>query len=205
MRYKLLAVSAVVAGAMLGCNENMVSNEPVVIKVPGMDTHGGMLGNTCSGCHGPQGNSFGPAIPSIAGISKDYFVEKMTAYKEGDAYASIMGNIAKGYSEKEIEAMSTYFNQQTYIPREQEHDASLAAKGKVLHEEHCQKCHENSPEDESGFLSGQWMLYLEYALNDYQSGKADAPKKMAKKLKTVTEEHGADGIKQLIHYYGSAK
>ena len=32
-----------------------------------------MLANNCVGCHGPDGNSLGPAIPSIAGVDKGSF------------------------------------------------------------------------------------------------------------------------------------
>lgn len=40
-----------------------------------------MLADTCVGCHGPDGSSLGPAIPSIAGMSPNYFVGAMLAYK----------------------------------------------------------------------------------------------------------------------------
>ena len=33
-----------------------------------------MLANTCAGCHGPKGNSHGPATPTISGISSEYFI-----------------------------------------------------------------------------------------------------------------------------------
>jgi len=169
---------------------------------------GEMLGNTCAGCHGPQGNSFGPAIPTIAGNAAVYLAERMKAYKNGDAPASIMGNIAKGYSDAEIDAMAEYFSKQKYRPMAQKHDANLAKAGKKLHKKYCEKCHSESgtlAEDESGMLSGQWMPYLEYSLADYHSGAAKPPKKMAKKLKKLHKKEGAAGIEKLIHYYGSAK
>jgi len=39
-----------------------------------------MLSDTCAGCHGTDGNSGGPATPTIAGISEEYFVEIMQGY-----------------------------------------------------------------------------------------------------------------------------
>jgi sulfide dehydrogenase cytochrome subunit len=39
-----------------------------------------MLANTCAGCHGPDGASGGPATPTIAGLSTEYFVEVMNGY-----------------------------------------------------------------------------------------------------------------------------
>ena len=167
-----------------------------------------MLANTCAGCHGPMGNSFGPAIPSIAGNGEVYFVEKMGAYKSGDAPSTIMGQIAKGYTDEEIKAMAGYFAKQKYRPMAQKHDASLASAGKKLHEKYCEKCHSEAgtlADDESGFLSGQWMPYLEYSLADYHSGKATMTKKMAKKVKKMYKKEGAAGFEKLINYYGSAK
>ena len=43
-----------------------------------------MLTNTCVACHGNQGNSTGPAIPNIAGLSPIYFMGAMLAYKYED-------------------------------------------------------------------------------------------------------------------------
>ncbi len=205
MRYKLLAVSAVVMTAMFGCTEETIKKDVVETVAPTHIASGEMLGNTCSGCHGPKGNSFGPGIPSIAGISEEFFIDRMGEYKDGSFPSTIMANIAKGYSEAEIEAMATFYAEQEYIPRVQKHDAKLAANGKKLHKKYCQKCHDNDPDDESGFLTGQWMAYLEYTLADYHSGSAKASKKMSKKLKALYKDHGATGITSLINYYGSAK
>ena len=62
-----------------------------------------MLADTCVGCHGPEGSSVGPAIPSIAGMSAEYFNTVMKEYKDGTRYGTIMNRIAKGYSDEEIE------------------------------------------------------------------------------------------------------
>ena len=61
-----------------------------------------MLANNCQGCHGTDGASVGPASPTIAGLSKDYFVEVMEGFASGDVKATIMDRIAKGYNKKEI-------------------------------------------------------------------------------------------------------
>jgi len=205
MRLKLLAISVVAMAAVVGCNEG-AKKPDTMAKAPAKVASGEMLGNTCSGCHGPKGNSFGPGIPSIAGMSKAYLEQKMTTYKAGDPSATIMTNIAKGYNKAEIAAMSDFYSKQTFMPRAQKHDAKLAATGKKLHDKYCAKCHSNNdPDDDAGFLNGQWMPYLHYTLNDYHSGAAKAPKGMAKKLKALHKDHGDKGIMSLLHYYGSAK
>ncbi|NPA72128.1 MAG: c-type cytochrome [Gammaproteobacteria bacterium] len=171
----------------------------------GMD-RGEMLGNTCAGCHGPGGVSHGPATPSIAGMSKDYFVESMDAYAMGDRPSTIMMRIAKGYTEEDIAAMSEYFSKQKFSSASQPSDSAAAKKGAKLHKKYCEKCHSEEgslADDDAGILAGQWKPYLQYNLHDFTSGTREAPKKMAKKLKKLHDKHGQAGIDQLIEFYSS--
>lgn len=72
------------------------------------DTHTRTIAATCMSCHGPNGKSLG-AIPSIAGLNKDYFVKAMKDFKSGARPASIMKRHAAGYTEAEYEALAAYF------------------------------------------------------------------------------------------------
>ena len=169
-----------------------------------------MLSNTCAGCHGTNGASSGPASPTIAGISKAYFVEVMKGFKgEGEELvpSTIMGRIVKGYTDAEIEAMAGYFAAKPFVAGSQKFDATLASKGAKLHDKYCEKCHAEggtSAEDDSGILSGQWAPYLSWSMADFQDGKRHAPKKMAKKVDELMSKEGAEGMKALINYYASA-
>jgi cytochrome subunit of sulfide dehydrogenase len=168
-----------------------------------------MLGNTCSGCHGPNGSSQGPATPNLAGISEAYMIDTMKGYKEGDRFSTIMGRIAKGYTDEEIELMAKHFAGLKLNPIAQKHDAGLAKKGKKLHEKYCEKCHEDggsSQEDDSGILASQMTPYLRNTFADYKNG--DRPiteKKMKKKMKQLQDKEGDAGVEALINYYASQK
>ena len=167
-----------------------------------------MLANTCAGCHGPEGASSGPSIPTLGGMSDIYFIEVMEGYKSGDVPSTIMGRLAKGYSSKEIEQMAGYFSKQPYVPATQKSDAALASKGAKLHDKFCEKCHSEGgtvADDESGFLKGQWKAYLSAQLMDFKSKDREATKKMRKKLDALHKKHGDAGIKALIEYYSSSK
>lgn len=167
-----------------------------------------MLSDTCSGCHGTDGTSVGPASPSIAGISNDYFVEIMQGFASGDIPSTIMGRIAKGYTEDEIKAMAKHYSGLKFAAAEQKHDAALAKKGAKLHDKYCEKCHAEggtSAEDDSGILSGQWRPYVEWSLADYTSGKREATKKMKKKLDKLVEKEGDAGIDALLNFYAAGK
>ncbi len=64
---------------------------------------------TCSACHGTNGQSVGGAIVGLAGMNKEYFVTQMKLFKDGKREATLMHQIAKGYSDAEVAAMADYF------------------------------------------------------------------------------------------------
>jgi len=72
------------------------------------DIHTKSIASTCMSCHGPGGKSLG-AVPSLAGLDKDYFVKSMKEFKAGTRAASIMKRHANGYTDAEFEAMGAYF------------------------------------------------------------------------------------------------
>ena len=167
------------------------------------------LADACAGCHGTDGNSHGPATPTLAGISVDYFKDNMASFKEQDGrYSTIMGRIARGYSEAEIALMAEYFSRQTFIAGNQPFDPKLAKKGGKLHRKYCEKCHEDggrSTEDDTGILAGQWMDYLRYTLDDINNGRRPISRKMKKKLSKLEKSKGPEALEALINYYGSQK
>ena len=167
-----------------------------------------MLSDTCAGCHGTDGASGGPATPTIAGISNDYFVEIMQGFASGDIPSTIMGRIAKGYTEDEIAAMAGYFSKQKFVGAKQKADDKMAAKGAKLHDKYCEKCHAeggSSAEDDSGILKGQWTPYVKWSLADFTDGKRKPPKKMKKKLDKLVKKEGDKGIEALLNFYASDK
>jgi cytochrome subunit of sulfide dehydrogenase len=70
------------------------------------------LAANCAACHGTNGASVGGAIAGLAGMNKEYFVNQMKLFKEGKREATLMHQIAKGYSDAEITALAGYFSEQ---------------------------------------------------------------------------------------------
>lgn len=191
LQYILLLFGSVISGAAM-------TETPTAL----------MLANTCAGCHGTNGSSVGPASPTIAGISRDYFIETMEAYKNAKRPSTIMTRIAKGYTKQEIELMAGFFSKQKFIRYDQQFDASKAKAGKKLHKKYCQKCHEDggrSAEDDAGILAGQWQPYLRYSMEDFTSGNRTMEKKMKKKMDQLKKSKGDKGVDNLIHFYSSQK
>ena len=170
----------------------------------------------CNDCHGEKGVSVDSDIPSIAGFSKTTISDMLVAYidesrnarsskfRHGDINRpeTDMITISKKLSEDDIEGLSTYFSEQTPVPAKQTFDAALAIKGAKLHEQRCEKCHEeggSSPDDDSSIIAGQWAPYLELAFKDYRAGERKTDEEMQKKVKKLAEKQ----VKALIHFYAS--
>lgn len=69
---------------------------------------GDTIAYTCNGCHGTDGVSKG-AAPSLKGMPADYHAKALKAFKTGGRPSTIMGRIAKGYDDEELEAVAKYY------------------------------------------------------------------------------------------------
>jgi cytochrome subunit of sulfide dehydrogenase len=153
-----------------------------------------MLADTCAGCHGPNGESAGPATPNLAGISATYFTDSMLYfqalpkgedYAEGARPATVMNRIAKGYTEEQIEAMAVLFASMPVYKADVPHDAAKAKAGTPVYEDACSKCHDEGgslPDDDAGILAGQWLPWLKYSMEDFRAGHREMPRKMRNEL-----------------------
>ncbi len=66
----------------------------------------------CAACHGTNGASAGGAIAGLAGMNKEYLANQLRLFKEGKREATVMQQLAKGYSDAEINALAEYFSVQ---------------------------------------------------------------------------------------------
>jgi cytochrome c553 len=62
----------------------------------------------CANCHGTHGVSQG-GVPSLAGQSRADLVRKMQDFKAGRTPSTIMTQLAKGYTDEQIELAATFF------------------------------------------------------------------------------------------------
>ncbi len=214
MRIRTFVLTAMAAALVVGCStaekavDKAKSAATAVAKAaPKPKLMSGasaeMLANTCAGCHGTYGNSGGPATPTIAGLEEDYFIDVMNQFKSGDRWSSIMGRIAKGYTDDEIAAMAGYFSKQTFKPLLNQ--TAPSPTGAKLHEEYCEKCHEEGATDPDDIvLAGQTVPYINWTMWDYANGvNKFTEKKMKKAFDKMIAEHGKKSITELVAFYGS--
>ncbi|MBL8323559.1 MAG: c-type cytochrome [Rubrivivax sp.] len=66
------------------------------------------LAATCANCHGTNGNARGDMKP-LAGVGADKIKAMMADFRSGNQPATIMHQIAKGYTEAQIAMIAGYF------------------------------------------------------------------------------------------------
>lgn len=77
-----------------------------------VDKHlGRNLAANCANCHGTNGKSVAE-VPSLAGVPAALTVQKMKDYRDGKLPATIMHQLAKGYTDEQIALIADYFAKQ---------------------------------------------------------------------------------------------
>jgi len=66
------------------------------------------LAASCAACHGTHGQAQ-PGMVTLAGMPQAVIVQKMLDYKAGRLPATLMHQLAKGYTDDEINAIAAYF------------------------------------------------------------------------------------------------
>ena len=74
---------------------------------------GRSLAATCANCHGTNGQVRGDAVKPLAGVSADKIVAMVNDYKSGAQPATIMHQIAKGYTDQQIRDIAAFFAAQS--------------------------------------------------------------------------------------------
>lgn len=66
------------------------------------------LAATCANCHNTTGKSL-TGMPGIAGRSKESLAGTLKEFKGGKRPATIMHQLAKGYTDEQLELIAAYF------------------------------------------------------------------------------------------------
>ena len=174
-----------------------------------------MLANTCAGCHGTNGVSGGPAMPSIAGMKAKYLEQIMADFKSGDRPSTIMGRIAKGYDAKQTAAMAKFFAAQGWQDAMSAHqsknrtmiDAKKVKAGKKYAKKaKCGKCHEDDgvfQDEDTPRMAGQWVDYLIFKMQDLKNKHLDVPQE--KKMRRGIDALSAAELEAVAHFYANVK
>lgn len=84
---------------------------PAMAQAPNKDVlYARSLAATCANCHGTNGKAVdGSPVPGLAGMPQQHIVTQMQAFKAGTRPATVMHQLAKGYTDAQIEQLAAYF------------------------------------------------------------------------------------------------
>lgn len=100
--------SGSVLAVVLGLSAPVAQSQPIAAGQEQLYIRS--LSATCANCHGTGGKAVdGSAVVSLAGLPKEHIISQMKAFAGGQRTATIMHQIAKGYSDSQIEQIAGYF------------------------------------------------------------------------------------------------
>lgn len=71
--------------------------------------NGRNLAAACAICHGTEGKAVTQNMIPLAGLPRDHIATQMRAFRDGQRPATVMHQIAKGYTDAQIDAMAAWF------------------------------------------------------------------------------------------------
>ena len=77
--------------------------------VAAQDTAARNLASSCAICHGTDGRAVTKDAIPLAGVPKDHIATQMRAFRDGKRPATVMHQIAKGYSDEQIDQLASWF------------------------------------------------------------------------------------------------
>lgn len=167
---------------------------------------GAMLGDTCAGCHGIKGASAGETMPAIAGMTRDFILTAMKQFKDGSRASTIMGRIAKGYNDRQLEAMSDYFARQKWVAATQKVDMAMLKRGEKLHQKRCEACHRDNGASQAldmQPLAGQWAGYMKIYMDTCRDPKWKSAHPDA--MTVLCNDLDANDVTAIVQFYASQK
>lgn len=168
-----------------------------------------VLSGTCAGCHGANGATRGDA-PAIGGLSESYLYNTMVNYKTGARHSTVMGRIARGYTDEQLRVIAAYFSAQPFGAPRAQPEVDLIVRGSRLHRGlDCVACH--GPRGiaplvypEFPRLAGQPQAYLRMTLEGYADPEFPIPPS-AQVMRTLLEDLEPRDLDALAAFYASQK
>ncbi len=92
------------AAALLSCAPLVTSAAPAQDELAARN-----LAATCANCHGTDGFAQGGEIKSLAGMPAERLLALMADFRSGAEPATVMHQIARGYSDAQLRLIANYF------------------------------------------------------------------------------------------------
>lgn len=79
---------------------NVASDEPL---------RGDVMAHSCAACHGTHGQLGDEAFMPLAGMPVEQFVRTMKDFRDGKRPSTLMGHVARGFTDAQLLAMAEFF------------------------------------------------------------------------------------------------
>jgi cytochrome c553 len=148
----------------------------LLYSVSSFDAHaadaGAQKAQTCVACHGPDGNSALPAVPSLAGQPAQFIATQLLMFREGRRKDAQMSPFAAGLTNADLNNLAAYFAAQKLAPPARAADAASAEAGPRLASQYnCTQCHGATLMGQQHIprLAGQQAEYLRAQLRGFKA------------------------------------
>ena len=148
--------------------------------------------NLCAACHGSDGNSTNPEVPSIAGQPRQFISTALFMFREGNRKDAQMSPIAANLSNAEMNELAAYFSARTAQPSRHQAKPENAQAGPGLAQKfNCTQCHGQRLLGQQHIprLAGQQFEYLRAQLRGFKAAtRIDLDGKMTESAQPLSSQ-----------------
>ena len=188
---------------------------PAAVIAKGDPVKGKEKSQVCQGCHGADGNSYGPEWPNLASQHTSYLEKQIRNFKDGVRKNEPMNSMVAGLNDEDIKDIAPYFSSQSLAPQgtpsNEQLDSELIKTGRKIYKggnrysgvPACAGCHGpnavgNGP---AAFphLAGQKTTYLIKTLKDFKSGaRANDPNEIMRNIAAKLTESEINAVANYV-------
>ena len=158
---------------------------------PGDPVAGKEKAQACSACHGADGNSAQPLIPSLAAQTPLYIYYQLLQFREERRKDPQMSPFAAKLSDQDMKDIAAHFTAQSARVPALAPDAAQIATGEAIATRyHCNSCHGTTYAGQKHVprIAGQHVEYLVKQLRGFKTGeRPDIDGTMAESAQPLTE------------------
>jgi cytochrome c553 len=204
MRIAMTLLKLVVLTALLCVSTAQAAQENTQAAQPAADANEPFavetLAKACGACHGSDGNSVTPEIPSLAGQTMRYLYLQLKDYKEKRRENPLMSPMAANLDKTQMLALAQYFSERKPKASDFKVDAQKVKRGQqIAADALCTMCHLGgfSGQNEVPRVAGQRYDYIVKQLQDFRAKKRTND---AGNMTSVSGNLKDDEIEALGHY-----
>jgi len=156
----------------------------------------------CAVCHGEDGNSRMPNIPSLAGQPEFFIINQLFLMREGVRKVEAMAALVKDLKDDDLQALAKHYAALPAKPSGEAIDQALVQRGNELAAtRRCVSCHQPSfaGADQIPRIAKQRVDYLTTALKELRNGRPGSDTLMSAAVAGLSD---AD-LAALAHYAAS--